>query len=126
MICRMCTGFALALSLAAWPLYGQEATEIYIPIGASPGVSETATIIGKVGTVDQQNRTLSISDSAGTYAVTITDETDIWLDRSKIQKANQTGSLSDLKTGLSAEVKYKEPARSPSLTADWIKVEILE
>ncbi len=126
MIHRMCTGFALALSLAAWPLYGQEATEISIPIGASPGVSETASIIGKVATVDQQNRTLSISDSAGTYAITITDDTHIYLDRSKVQKANQPGSLSDLKTGLTVEVKYMEPARSPSVTADWIKVEVPE
>ncbi len=124
MIRKSCTGLALILSLAAAPSYGQQATEMYIPIGASPGVSDTASIIGKVAAVDQQKRTLSISDSTGTYTIAITDETHIWLDQSKMQKANQTGSLVDLETGRRVEVKYKEPARSPSVTADWIKVEI--
>lgn len=124
MIRKRCTGFALALSLAAWPLYGQEATEIYIPIGASPGVSSIASIIGKVAAVDEPNKTLSVTDSTGTYTIAITDETHIWLDRSKVQQANQTGSVSDLEPGLTVEVKHKEPARSSSVTADWIKVEI--
>ncbi|MFH0341850.1 MAG: hypothetical protein ACHBNF_06890 [Chromatiales bacterium] len=114
------------LALPAPALFGQEATEMFIPLGASPGVSNTFSIIGKIAIVDQQNRSLTVSDSSGvTYLVTIPNEVPIWLDRSKGQGKNQVGSLADLQSGRTVEVKYKEaPTSGTSVTADWVKVEM--
>lgn len=113
------------LTLPAPALFAQEATEMYIPMGASPGVSNTSSIIGKIAIVDQQNRSLTVSDSSGTtYTVAIPNEAPIWLDRSKGQGNNQAGSVADLSAGLTVEVKYKEATLGTSVTADWVKVEM--
>jgi hypothetical protein len=116
---------AITMSLTFVTLvpYAQKAMEMNIPIGMSPGVSNQTSIIGKIATVDEPHRTLTITDSAGTYTVTITDETEIWLDRSVARGMNRTGSPTDIKPGLTVEVKYKEPERAASVTAEWIKVQ---
>ncbi|HUL10631.1 MAG TPA: hypothetical protein VLU73_00445 [Methylococcaceae bacterium] len=118
--------FCLALLLAfpAVAPNAQQATEMYIPIGASPGVSTITSIIGKIAAVDEQNRTITVSDASGTATVAVPDETPVWLDRSKATGTNQRGSAADLKAGLTVEVKYREAARGSSLTAEWIKIEM--
>jgi len=120
------------LALPASALFAQYTTERFVPIGASPGVSNIYSIIGKIATVNQENRSLTVSDSSGvTYLVTIPNGLSVWLDRSKAKGKNEVGSLADLQPGRTVEVKYKEdpatrdPAtRGTSLTADWIKVEV--
>ena len=98
--------------------------ELYIPIGASVGVSNISSIIGKVATVDELNNTFTVNDASGTLTIAVPDKTPVWLDRSKAAGANQIGSAIDLKAGLTVEVKYQETTRGPSLTAEWIKIEI--
>jgi acid phosphatase family membrane protein YuiD len=108
--------------------HGQKATEMFIPIGQSPGLSNTISVIGTIEAIDPQGQTIVIAGPAGSWSATITNRTKIWLDRSTLKQTNQTGSFADLKQGLLAEVKYEDPqgrstARGP---AEWIKVQIAE
>jgi len=103
------------------PAHGQEATERYIPIGQSPGVSGTLTSIGEIAEVDPRERTVTIAEAAGRRTVRITDKTRIWIDRSKLKLTNLTGSFGDLEKGRLMEVKYEDPADRQ--IADWVKVE---
>ncbi|MGZ8137167.1 MAG: hypothetical protein ACXW1W_10520 [Methylococcaceae bacterium] len=102
----------------------QQAMEMYIPIGASVGVSNISSIIGKVATVDEQNKTFTVNDASGSFTIAVPDKTPVWLDRSKAGGDNQIGSVTDLKAELTVEVKYQEAVRAPALTAEWIKIEI--
>jgi hypothetical protein len=103
---------------------GQQATEVYIPLGQSPGLSGKVTIIGAIETINAQNRTIAIAGSSGTWSAEITDRTKIWLDRSKIKLPNQTGTFADLGKGLMVEVKYEGTERQGRGPADWIKVQL--
>lgn len=114
----------LLLTLLPQAPYAQEATEIFIPIGESPGVSNINSIIGKITAVDVQNRTVTLSDQAGTVTVSIPQNARIWLDRSKGTGKNEPGSPADLKAGRTLEVKYKEATRGTSVTAEWVKIEV--
>lgn len=116
-----CLGLLLVLPVLT---HAQQAMEMYIPIGASVGVSNTSTIIGKIATVDQQNKTFTVNDASGALTIAVPDKTTVWLDRSKTGGTNQVGSVTDLKADLTVEVKYQEASRGPSLTAEWIKIEM--
>lgn len=117
---------AMALFFLASPIHAQQAMEIAVPIGKSPGVSQIHSIIGVIDSVDDSQRIITIADSTDTYTVTITDNTKIWLDKSKANKANVTGSPSDCLPGRTVEVNFTETERASSVTAEWIKVETAE
>lgn len=116
-----CLGLLLVLPTLT---HAQQAMEMYIPIGASIGVSNISSIIGKVATVDQQNKTFTVNDASGSLTIAVPDKTTVWLDLSKAGGTNKMGSTTDLKPDLTVEVKYQEAVRGPSLTAEWIKIEI--
>ncbi|MHC4415197.1 MAG: hypothetical protein ACYS0G_07935 [Planctomycetota bacterium] len=101
--------------------HGQKATEMFIPIGRSPGLSGKYTIIGRLETVNPLDRVITIAGPAQTWRATATSRTLIWLDRSKFQLTNLYGDLEDLRQGLVVEVKYEDPKRRGSGTAEWIK-----
>ena len=105
--------------------YGQKATEMFIPVGQSPGLSNKISIIGTIETIDVRAQTIVVAGSLGSWSATVTDRTKIWLDKSKLRLRNQKGTFMDLRKGLLAEVKYEETgvSRGP---ADWIKVQITE
>jgi hypothetical protein len=105
--------------------YGQKATEMFIPIGQSPGVSNKTSIVGSIETIDARAQTIVVAGSSGSWSATITDRTKIWLDKSKLRLSNQKGTFTDLRKGLLVEVKYEETgvSRGP---ADWVKVQITE
>lgn len=111
----------LWLCIAAGPALGQQQTEIYIPIGESPGLSGTDTDVGQILSFDADSRTLSLAARSGTRPVRITSDTDIWLDRSAAKLRNASGSVSDLVSGRRAEVKYMDPTKRRF--AAWVKVE---
>ncbi len=114
------------LLLAGTPTaHGEKATEMYIPIGQSPGLSNKISIIGTIETIDTRAQTIVVAGPSGTWSATITDRTKIWLDKSKLRLSNQKGTFTDLRKGLLAEVRYEEAgvSRGP---ADWIKVQITE
>jgi hypothetical protein len=105
--------------------HGQKATEMFIPIGQSPGLSNKISIVGTIETIDARARTIVVAGPSGSWNTTITDRTKIWLDKSKLRLSNQKGTFTDLRKGLLVEVKYEETgvSRGP---ADWVKVQITE
>jgi len=112
----------LALLLAAAHAHGQKATDQFIPIGQSPGLSGKYSVIGVIADVNARARTVAIADSAGTRTVRITGKTRIYLDRSKLKQPNLSGRFADLQKGRRAEVKFLYALRRDSV--DWVKVEI--
>ena len=108
--------------------HGQKATEMFIPIGQSPGLSNKVSIIGTIETIDPRGHTITIAGPSGSWSATITGRTKIWLDKSKLRLPNQKGSFADLRKGLLVEVKYEDPEGRSKATgsADWIKVEMTE
>jgi len=115
-------GVAIAVLGISLHAHGQKATERYIPIGQSPGVSQKLTSIGEIADVDPLKRTVTLLGPAGQHTVSIADSTRIWLDRTKIKQTNLTGTFADLQKGRRIEVKYQDPERRQ--VADWVKVEI--
>ncbi len=115
-------GMALGLLCASSHAHGQKATEQYIPIGQSPGVSQKYSSIGEVAGVNPAAQTVTIADPAGPRTVRITEKTRIWLDRTKIKQTNVPGRFADLQKGRRVEVKYADPERRD--VAEWVKVEI--
>ena len=112
----------IAILLAAQtPGFAQKTTELYIPIGQSPGLSGTHTLIGKIVQVNALNNTISMADAAGTYSVSMVPGTPIYIDKSKAGLPNYQGALADCKVGDSIEVKFVDNARSKP--AEWIKVQ---
>lgn len=112
---------ALAVSLLlAAPAAAQRATEQFIPIGRSPGLSGGRTLLGRVVTGDAAHGVLVLATAAGEHQVAIGEATRIWLDRSESGQSNTTGSLADCASGRTVEVRLAEDGE----TADWVKVRI--
>lgn len=108
------------------PIFSQQAAEIFIPIGKSPGISDGNSLIGEIESVSNGNKVLTITNPAGKFTVKINKKTNIWLDKSKIKKSNITGSVADCQPGRRVEINYSEPERTSLMTARWIKVEVVE
>jgi hypothetical protein len=101
---------------------GQEATEMFIPIGQSPGLSGKDSVIGTLESVDSGNRMVTILGSSGAQTVGITDRTTIWLDRSEQKQPNQNGGINDLQKGRKIEIKARKG--EVKAVAEWIKVQV--
>jgi len=114
-------GIICFLMIGAFSIYAEKATELYIPVGQSPGLSGKYTVMGKIDQVNPQNQTLKMSGSSGSYTVTLTKRTFIYLDRSKIKLSNTYGTLSDCKIGDTVEVKFEDNSRNKPI--EWIKVQ---
>jgi hypothetical protein len=108
----------LAVPTAA---FAQKATELYIPIGQSPGLSGKYTLMGKIVAVNTPTHTITMTDAAGAQTVTMAPGTRIYLDRGKAGLPNAQGTLADCRTGDAIEVKFVDNA--PSRPAEWIKVQ---
>ena len=118
------SGFAIAATLLCGTSFahGQKATERYIPIGQSPGLSGKYTSIALIMEVNSRAQAFTIADSAGPRTVQVTKKTRIWLDRSKLKRSNVVGDFTDLQKGRRVEVKYEDSRRRE--VAEWVKVEI--
>jgi len=106
--------------------HGQRATEMFIPLGQSPGLSGKVTVTGKIEAIQTKDRTIAVAGPSGPMTAKITDRTKIWLDRSKLRLTNQTGTFADLKKDQVVEVLYEGAERRDKAAADWIKVQITE
>ena len=117
----------LRIALLTWILgtasmaHGQEATERFVPLGQSPGMSGIATLIGSIGAVDSRNASLAVQSGAGSQPVKVTPATRIWLDRSAARQSTLVATLADLRPGQRIEVKFTDAIGRT--TADWIKVD---
>ncbi|MFQ5546350.1 MAG: hypothetical protein ACE5FE_10250 [Acidiferrobacterales bacterium] len=106
----------VSISLA----YAQKATEIFIPMGKSPGLSYTYTYIGKIESVNTQKRTIK-ADGRNTR---VTRDTKIWLDRTALKATNIAGRFADCQSGRQVEIKYANADRRQ--VAEWIKVKVTQ
>ena len=111
---------AILISPAEAP--GQRATEQFIPIGQSPGLSGTDTYTGQIAEVDRGARTISMSrtEDAAMVSVTVARRTLIWLDRSSVGRTNLAGTFADLVPGRVVEIHLLDP--EDQRVADWIKI----
>jgi len=109
------------LIIGAFSVQAEKETELYIPIGQSPGLSGKYTVMGKIDQVDAKNQSIKMSGPSGSYSVQLSPETSIYLDRSKAKLPNTYGTLADCKAGDTVEVKFKD--NSHNKPAQWIKVE---
>jgi hypothetical protein len=120
--------YTVLVAMAAFGMPGgavaQEATEQFIPIGESPGVSREESYLGECVAYDAEDRVLQMHGNRGIRRILITEKTRIWLDRSPIEQTNVVGDPGDLLPGRRMEVRYADP--DDKEVADWVKVEIVE
>lgn len=109
------------LVIGAFSVQAEKATELFIPMGKSPGLSGEYTVMGKVEQVNPGAQSITMSGPSGSYTVKLTQNTSIYLDRSKEQLANSYGTLADCKVGDTVEVKFVDNSRSKPV--EWIKVQ---
>jgi hypothetical protein len=111
---------AVLFACTCWiaPAHAQRATERYVPIGRSPGLSGVSTVMGSVETVDPDGGRLTLRSAAGPREVEVDDSTRIWLDRSALGETNLAADLGDCRAGRSVEVKIGAGGR----VAEWIKI----
>ena len=107
----------------AFEASGQQSTEMFIPIGQSPGLSNKGTLIGTLESVDPRKRMVTIASPSGAQTVGITDRTLIWLDRSLQKRPNQNGAIADLQKCRMVEIKVRKG--EPKAVAEWVKVQVL-
>jgi len=104
--------------------HGQQMTEMYIPIGQSPGVSGKSSLAGAIEWVNPQKHTLAVSGPSGIQEILLTDRTRIWLDRTQARLPNLIATQANLHKGLKVEVKFRDADKKR--VAEWIKVQVTE
>lgn len=102
----------------------QKSTEMFIPIGKSPGLSGKHTSIGKVAAVDAGADAITLRVDRDTRVIHCSSDTKFWVDRSKLRLPNQVGSLADCRVGRRIEVKYVGNNESGAV-AEWVKIEVV-
>ena len=113
----------LACSAAAW---GQKATEIYIPVGQSPGLSGKHTLMGRIQSLNPADRSMTVTDAAGAATtVRLNPQAQLWLDRSKLKQPNRKADYADYRQGMAVEVKYVKNERNAGVV-EWVKVQAVE
>ena len=116
---RIAVAVAILLVSSAC-VQAQKSTEVFIPIGKSPGVSGKYSVMGKVDQLRYTDSTLTIQEPSGFKSIRVNSSTEIYLDKSRLKQSNKMGSWSDVKSGLTAEVKYTD--NKPGAPAEWIKL----
>ena len=113
----------LVAVLGITPAYAQKATEQFIPIGRSPGLSDAKTRIGQIVSFDPGRAVLTLTSDSTITVAEITAQTRIWLDRTRFKLPNLRGAPADLHPGRHCEVRFLKP---DGREAEWIKVEPTE
>ena len=96
----------IVLLATASAAHAQKATEIYIPIGRSPGLSGKVTVTGSIDTVDDHTMIMSVRGAGGGWRAVLTDRSKIYIDRSAQRRPNRYGTADDCRPGLYCEIKY--------------------
>ncbi len=116
----------IILSIFCWisiDLSAQTMTEIYIPLGQSPGVSGKYSLIGRVESFNMIDSSMTIMMNAGNRKkMVITSACDIYLDKSKLRLSNKKGYCADIKKGLLVEAKYIDNRSDRPI--EWLKIQI--
>lgn len=105
----------LGLMLAGATL-AQQATEQYIPIGESPGLSD-GTVTGTISTVYDDDHRMTIRSDSGSVTVRITGKTRFYLDSSHRKRRNYAGTFEDCEVGRRVEIDVGDDG-----IAAWVKI----
>lgn len=114
---------AATINLLAPQSHAQKATEVFIPIGRSPGVSGISSVIGTIASCDLASGMLTIATGEGQHTARLTTETKIYLDRSAAKEGGTLGSPSDCQKGRRSEVKYVYEGGTRTGRAEWVKIQ---
>jgi hypothetical protein len=106
--------FVLAALTAAW---AHPATELYIPIGKSPGISHLKSRIGPIASLSATQSGLTMALESGSVYVAFDKNTKIYVQYADPGRANQLGTYADCRAGLTAEVYTADDGTVP-----WVKV----
>lgn len=114
---RLRTLVLLAGTVIAMAASGHPATELYIPLGKSPGISHVKSYIGRIQSLGaaQNGFTMLVQDSPKYVAFDKT--TKIYLQYATPGKANRLGSYTDCQADRTAEAYVAEDG-----TVRWVKV----
>jgi hypothetical protein len=116
-------GLVAIIAFGLFPLaFAEKTTELYIPVGKSPGLSAKINVIGRIDAVNSRNQTLTVRSASGTYTVQTTKYTLIFLDHSKLRQPSIYGDFSDFKKGMMVEVRFESDKRHRP--AEWIKLQM--
>lgn len=105
----------------------QKATEIYIPIGKSPGLSGTHTAMGRIEAVSAADQTITLAGPQGRRVGRLDSHTRVYLDRSARKLANRYGQYDSCLPGTFCEMKYvdNDPGtRDKPGRIEWVKVRV--
>ena len=101
----------------------QRSTEVFIPIGESPGISGTdRSVLGTVAAISSDRQVILVHRDDGTLEVVNLHgmregpNGTVFLDRSRIIQRNGYGTLEDLQLGQTVEVKLGEHP--------WLKIRV--
>ena len=108
---------ALGLLISA-VAFSHPATERYIPIGESPGVSNVKSYVGTILSVRTTANGFTISVEDGEKLIEVTEETKIYLDTGR-GKSNRIGTEEDCQVGRKIEVYLHEDG-----TVHWVKIRV--
>ena len=108
---------ASALLAAAAAAGAHPATELYIPIGKSPGISNVKTRIGHIQSLAAATTGITIASQDGSTYVAFGRATKIYLQHADPGQANELGTYADCRAGLLAEAYVEDDGSVP-----WVKV----
>lgn len=94
-------------------------TELYIPIGQSPGISNVKTRIGRIESQVARQNGLTLLVDDHTQYVAFTKATKIYLQYATPGQRNRVGTYSDCQVPLKAEVYIADDG-----SVRWIKVQM--
>jgi hypothetical protein len=101
-------------------LSAQKETEVFIPIGESPGVSHKYSVIGRVEKINAGDSSITLKGDSGIQNVRVTPCREFYLDQSKLKLTNRRCSFSEIKPGCLVEIKYRD--NKPGNLIEWVKV----
>lgn len=106
---------AVACLILGLSVVAQKATELYIPIGKSPGLSGKYTVTGRVDAVKPGFFVV------GGVQVNVSEKTLYFLDKSKVKMSNKYGTFANVVEKSIVEVKFIDNKQNKP--AEWIKIE---
>jgi hypothetical protein len=105
--------------------FAQKSTEIFIPIGKSPGLSGERTLIGRIESIDPKTMTITVRGAQFRAWCSLDQKSQIYIDRSEMKLPNRYGFAADCGAGTMCEIKFDRNnlgnRQSPG-TIEWIKL----
>ena len=114
------------LASGASAALAQKSTEMFVPIGQSPGLSGKHTVLANIQALNATDLSMTVTDAAGASITVRPDpQTRVWLDRNKFKQPTRKADFADLRTGMAVELKYRNND-SQAGAVEWIKAQATE